>query len=624
MIPGWLQGFALKQLVLNRSRGPERRRVLSFQANGAKITRDQRWFELRDKRVRIMDRDAWAVLRANEKIESGPEDLAPGHEEEYFGAASASIPTAQREIAKETISWSDLSLMNDHGPSVQEGTYQPADVFETGAGADAVRGTFLVLCQRGSRTEHNEWHVHPDLALGLHLRREGDNWLAIEEGYPIVVRLSRNKNGSPALMEIRSSHLKDFLAARSECLCVSTYRSRELVLSERPEIGWCENPMVEESAGQEWRGSITEITERGQEYGSEIAVFHVGRRDFDLEQDVPEIGISDAFTTRTFSRKLEGKKLIRIWGELWKVEFIEPGEHSVRVRGDEVASQVSFYTDGSGQRESAETLDRKGRWLWFKPDVINKALDHRGAAMEWYTAQTGRINMGSGGGVSFGVNGLGLVNVYAKDIRFSPAWQQQIWAGFSVIPDGGVSRELLMAQAEGEPARTQAPEAFLRRTIDLLNHNSRQLIGVEVIKRHPEHERLFRLIHRFRAVDEGGFLALAKDLARLTADSIDADGLKQAVPPSKGEKRASLKSLEAALATVLPPDEAHFTMTPLFGAYELRLADAHLPTSKLDEAFEMVNAARAAPWVNQGLQLLISVVDALSRIAVAFSRREGK
>jgi hypothetical protein len=266
---------------------------------------------------------------------------------------------------------------------------------------------------------------------------------------------------------------------------------------------------------------------------------------------VPEIGVSDDFNTRTFTRKVEGKKLFRIWGELWKVEFIEPGEHSVRVRGDDVASQVFFFTDGSGQRESAEALDRKGRWLWFKPDVVNKALEHRGATLQWYTAQTGRIDMGSGGGVHFGVNGLGLVNVYAKDIRNSSAWQQQIWAGFNVTPDGGVSRELLMAQAEGEPARTHAPEAFLMRTIERLNQNSKQRFGIEVIKPHSEHDRLLRLIHRFRAVDEAGFYALAKDLARLTADSIDVAGLQAIVPIAKGEKRGSLKSLEGVLATVL-------------------------------------------------------------------------
>jgi hypothetical protein len=583
----------------------------------AQLPRDQRWFELRDRRARSMDRDAWVVLRAAQRVGEGPEDLIPGHAEEHFAVASASIPIAHREIAEKTISWHNLSLMNDHAPCVQDGEYQGADLFQPYPGE--IRGTNLVLSQRGNRIEASDWHVHQDLVLGLGLKREGDNWLAIDEGYPVVIRLSRSKDGSPALMEIRSSHLKDFLGARNECLCVSSYRSRELILSEKPQINWNARPTVEQSSGQKWQGTITEITEHGHEYGSEIAVLHVGRKDFDREQDVPEIGVSDEFSTSAFTKKAEGKKSFRIWGELWMVEFVEPGQHSVRVRGDDVASQVFFFVDGSGQRESAESLDRKGRWLWFKPDVINKALEYRGATLEWYTAQTGRIDMGSGGGVHFGVNKLGLVNVYAKDIRNSSAWQQQVWAGFNVIPDGGVSEELLMAQAEGEPARTQAPEAFLMRSINVLNQNAKRRFGIEMIKSHSEHDRLLRLIHRFRAVDEAGFYALAKDLARLTADSIDFASLQKIVPVPKGEKRGSLKSLESVIATVVVAEEAHRTMTPLFGTYELRLADAHLPPSDLKKAFEMVNAKREAPWIDQGLRLLDSVVSALSRIAICIS-----
>ncbi len=506
--------------------------------------------------------------------------------------------------------------MHDHGPSVQDGKYQPADQFEPYPGG--LRGTHLILSQRGSGIDHGDWIVHPDLILGLRLKRENDSWVAVDEGYVPVIRMCRDAGGSPNLIEIRSSHLKDFLAARGEFLCVSTYRSRELIASDRPEINWSENPTVEESTSEKWQGSITEITEDGHPFGSEMAVFHIGRKNFDLEQDVPEVAHTDDFETRTFKKKFEGKRLFRIWGELWKVEFIEAGEHSVRLRGDDLASSIYFYTDASGKRESADELNRKGRWLWFKPDVINKALEYRGSFLTWYTANTGRVGMAADGGVPFGVNHLGLVNVYAKDIRYSSSWQQQIWAGFNVTPEGGVSRELLMAQAEGEPAETQAPEPFLVTAIRMLNRNSAELFGFEVIRPHPEYERLIRLAHRFRAVDEAGFYALAKDLARMTADSLDVAGLQKIVPVPKGEKRGSLKSLESVLATRLPTKTAHSLMTPLFGVYELRHADAHLPPSDLDEAFSMIFVDRGKPWITQGAQMLAVVVDVLQRLAEAF------
>ncbi len=212
-----------------------------------------------------------------------------------------------------------------------------------------------------------------------------------------------------------------------------------------------------------------------------------------------------------------------------------------------------------------------------------------------------------------------VVNVYAKDIGNSHTWQQQIWAGFNVPPDGGVSAELLMAQAEGIPASTKAPEAFLKTGIEKLNEIGKSRFGSEVIKKHADFERLLRSIHRFRAIDEHGFYALAKDIARITADSIDLSALQKIVPVPPGQKRGSLKSLESVLASVIDPSEAATIMAPLFGAYDLRLADAHLPPSDIEDAFERVNAEQNTPWIEQGARILHAVVSCITRIGLAFA-----
>jgi len=581
------------------------------------MNRQQNWFEFGDRRSRSMDRDAWIALRAAKKTADFPERFRSGYEDEFFGAVTAAIPTRKRKIAEKVINWHQLGLMGDNGPWFEHKTYHRADEFHTYP--EDVKGTHLVLCQRGTQNEHQEWHPHPDLVLGLNLKREGDVWLAVEEGYAPVIRLSRNPDGAPDLLEIRSEHLKDFLAAINACLCVSTYRSREVIIAEKPDFPWSENPTVAEIEGQKWQGSITAINEHGLRFGEEIAVLHVGRKNFDMGQDVPEVGIEDDFETESSTRQVRGTKLFRVWGELWKVEFIEPGLHSPRVRHDDVSSQVFFCIDGAGNRKSADELGRRGQWLWFRPDVINKALEFRGSMLRWYTAQTGGIDFGAGGNVPFGVNDLGLVNVYAKDIGNSHIWQQQIWVGFNVAPDGGVSRELLMAQAQGTPAHTQAPEAFLKKSIEVLNQNSRARFGFEVIRPHADHERLVRSIHRFRAIDEPGFYSLAKDIARMTADSIDSHSLQNIVPIPQGQKRGSLKSLESVLGTVIDLRDAARIMAPLFGAYDLRLADAHLATSDINDAFERVNAERATPWIQQGARLLHSVVSSLTQIGSAFA-----
>jgi hypothetical protein len=585
------------------------------------MKRKQEWFEMRERRARSFDRSAWTPLRAVRRQESAGKRFAENHEEEFFGASSAVFPVSSRLEVERTIGWGNLSLMHDHAPYAQDDEYTPADRFVRGD----LQGTYLVLSQEGNRVEHGDWLLHPDLILGLRLKREGDVWLAMDEGYIQVVRMTRDEKGSPNLLEIRTSHLKDLLAARREFLCISTYSSREEISDDASTIDWPENTLTEEWDQQNrWRGTVTEITEDGHPFGSSMAIFHVGRKNFDREQDVPEVGINDDFESNQYTRTFDkGRKLYRVWGELWKVDFIEPGEASPRVRRDETASLVYFYTDASGKRESAEELDRKGRWLWFKPDVINKALEFRGSFLEWYTADTGRISMGPDGGVPFGVNDLGLINVYAKDISFSSLWQQQLWAGFNVVPDGGVSRELLMSQAEGEPASTQAPEAFLESGIRSLNEATKQKFGFEVIRSHRDNQRLLRLSHRFRAISESGLHTLAKDLTRLIVDNIDIENLQKITPPPKGQKRGSLKSLEAVLGSITSPDFGYRLLGPFFGIYELRLADAHLPSSEIARAYKLVGIDTTKPWVTQGKQMLERIVSLLHIFADIISQSAG-
>jgi hypothetical protein len=55
-------------------------------------------------------------------------------------------------------------------------------------------------------------------------------------------------------------------------------------------------------------------------------------------------------------------------------------------------------------------------------------------------------------------------------------------------------------------------------------------------------------------------------------------------------------------------------MGPLFGIYELRLADAHLPSSELDEAWEKVGIKPSDPYIVQGYQLLHACVGTIYMI----------
>src|SRR5215510_13695633 len=155
----------------------------------------------------------------------------------------------------------------------------------------------------------------------------------------------------------------------------------------------------------------------------------------------------------------------------------------------------------------------------------------RGGSLSWYTRDTGSVGSSPDYSVHFGVNSLGLINVYAKDIALLPEWQQKVWAGYNMSPEGKVSEELLASHMKADPTNTQTPEEFLAKGLSKLNHVARAHLGIMIIRQHDQIAELIAHAHRFRATDKEVLFALAKDLARLTADSIDADALQKLVSP---------------------------------------------------------------------------------------------
>ena len=64
-------------------------------------------------------------------------------------------------------------------------------------------------------------------------------------------------------------------------------------------------------------------------------------------------------------------------------------------------------------------------------------------------------------------------------------------------------------------------------------------------------------------------------------------------------------------------------MAPLFGVYELRLGDAHLPSAEIEAAFIKVGVNRTALLVAQGQQLIAGAAAALMAIAHTFAQQRS-
>jgi hypothetical protein len=454
------------------------------------------------------------------------------------------------------------------------------------------------------------------MALGL--LKEDDEWIRPNEDYSVVARLRRNQEGRPIALEIKNEFLRDYLAARSMALRVTSYREREWIVDDAKMIKWPEGGIEHKSEQDHFRAQIIPILEGYHPVEGGFAVYRISRTDVDPDEDVPRPGPETDANTASESRTgvHKGETLFRILGELWRDEWIEPAIKSVRIRGDKAPTGIRYIVDASGDRASSEDLKNHEdpRWLWFRPEVVLSLIRRRGGKLEWYTRETGDVSCSPGYRVHFGVNAEGLITVFASDVASLPNWQQQIWAGFNTAPIGGVSRELLSAQMETRVAETIAPETVLPDVMNALDEVFSARMGGPLFRSHPSTKELITAAHRFRAVEEGGLLALAKDLVRLTADRIDAAALQRVIPPPAKEIWGSLKSLEKYIATILPEDRARSLMSPLVGAYQLRLGDAHLPPSDLEEAYRLVRVDRASSRVKQGFQLIAPIIWTLVQV----------
>jgi hypothetical protein len=575
---------------------------------------NQEWFEMSEIRQRTFERSVWIPLRSINTIKEIGQHGHVGYKSEFFGVGSLAVPIEQKTHA-DKLGWEDIGIGHSHSGYIEGEEYIPSNVYKDYD--SPLVGEHLVLNQRGNSNENAEWHLNQDIVITLSLKREGNVWVRPEEGYVEIAKLYRREDDSPYLLEVRASHLRDYLCARKMALYITSYRHRVEVVENADHIKWGDKFVSENNEMDRWEGHVSEICEGGMPFGGKTAVFHVGRTDVDTEEDVPmfDFPTDEGVKSESWVITHDNKKLYRIEGELWRNEWINPALSSPLIRGDKTSPTVFFITNAEGTQENKETLVNGSRWLWFRPEVIIALTHQRGGSLSWYTRDTGAVACSPDYSVHFGINKIGLVNVYAKDIGLLPDWQQKIWAGYNVSPDGGVSEELLVSQMEAKPAGTQAPEAFLEDGLKLLNDLALQKLGIILLRDHDLIPELIEKSHRFRATDRAGLYALAKDVTRLTADRIDAKAIQTIVSPPKGTPWGSLKSLENLIATKINPENAKSILGSLVGIYNLRLGDAHLPSGEIDENITLIGIDQKLPYVHQGYQLLNACVSSIYNIA---------
>jgi len=330
---------------------------------------EQEWFEMPQIRRRTLESSVWIPLRCCHSITKIGKYGHEGYISEFAGLGSVAVPIHQKDETQK-LGWSDIGISHQHTGFVKGDEYVPANVFE--GYTEGFVGENLVLQQAVNSFENDIWHLQQDMVITLGLKQEGNVWLRPDEGYIDVIKMSTSDSGVPYLVEMRASHLRDYLCARGLALYLTSYRSRTEVVSNINHITWQENPLREQSGMDRWEGRAVEIHEGGMPFGQKTAVFHVARTDVDAAEDVPSFDFPTDGVTKSenWITEQEGKKLYRIEGEFWRNEWIDAASMSSIIRGDKSKPTVFFITDAEGNQESKESLSGESRWLWFKPEVM--------------------------------------------------------------------------------------------------------------------------------------------------------------------------------------------------------------------------------------------------------------
>jgi len=556
---------------------------------------------------RLFSTAAWVPLRAS--VESKKADVKEaGHIGEYFGCGAVAFPPEHRELVEQRLGWSDLGIGYTSTPyAYEDGYYKSIDQYQYDEKEPI--GVNLVYVHPQPVIGGSKWILNPDLIIALRLVKEVNDWVRPEENFVVVAREILNDDGEYCNIEIKREFLLDYLAARNLSLRLSYYRQRVENVRTFEDSEYSKlQPHNEERDNGKFTLSVRKLDDI---FGGNWGMFRAWRTDVDEGEDAPLMGPENDSNTNHESSNVHrgGYTGVRVEGEFWREEWIDHQSKSLRVRGDTDSNLPQFIVETDGTRMRSEELDHEdiGRWLWFRSSVANEILSFRAFKLEWYTAETGSINSTSGFKTHFGINNSALITVYAYDIARLPPWEQRVWAGHNVAPEGKVSRELLDAQVRTQPASTFAVEEKFFGSMRLLEDLFRRKYGISLFTHDIDDSEAGQQISRFASKDRASLLRLAKDIIRVFSDRLNIGELRKLSTHQEKSKLGSNKLLQSILAEKIGDDKAKQIFAEIAGAYDMRVGDAHPTGSKITEAIDLAGVDEKDLPLRQGEQLIHNV-----------------
>lgn len=576
------------------------------------------WLLQTSETRRVYSNATWVPLRASQLFKEG-DATEIGFLEEYLGVGTAAISPEHKNIG-DRLDFSDLGGHRTDPYVHSDGRYIPIDHYQFN---DETIGVELVFEYLQPLIGKREWILNPDLVVALNLVKEGNSWVRPIENFIEVVREKFDSEGNHCLIEIKREFLMDYLAARNLSLRVAMFRQRVENVRSLKESPYNGLASLEEARDG---GRVEQIIRSlDSVYGGTFATIRVGRTDVDGEEDAPVMGPETNDNTESEQTRglISGYEGVRVESQFRREEWIEHKGSSIRVRGDVNTELPAFIVETDGKRMSSAELNDEdiGRWLFFRPDIINHLLDHRGFTLQWYTGETGGICSTSGRNTHFGINESDLVTVYACDVPRLEPWEQAIWAAHNIVPEGKVSKELLLAHTRGMVADSSAAENLLIESLVKLEQAFFELYKTPLFNHQINEIETLRVVSRFASRDKPSLLRLAKELVRIFSDRLNIPALRALA--SNNELR-SIKLLEDIVGQKIGAAEARKLLGVIVGVYDMRIGDAHPTGSKIDDAIQLAGINQDLSFIKQGEQMIHKYAEAIRNIAAHFIEMHEK
>ena len=535
----------------------------------------QNWLENHhDVENRSASRGTWIPLKVSDPLDLKQCYSPTGYCKSFHSFESIIIADEYRSACSH-LTWHEIhrhwpdSAYLENGLFLSPGTYY-------GPLLEKPHGIYPVVTQSFSTEDHSIWDLHQEIALSLGLVRKQDKWIRPSEGNVEVARLIRDDLGEPRSLKIHAEFLRDYLKARKSALVIGAFALREVFDTEPLGLSWGTEIQSREFANGEWDGSQ--------------------------------------------GPTLEDESKHHAQGRFWWTEWVEAAEVSYRV-ADEAPPELPFTVDnqGGGPILSSELTAHYG-WVWFSPKIVRAILSNPNGFLKWSSRDTGHLGIG-GEKMHFGINPLGLLAVYAKDIGILPYWFQKLILPHNESPDGGIGEELYTTHVRAWFLDSTAPETTLVRELHHLNSSFVKLHGAALFNDLPPADSLHRMLHRFHSTSFEEVCLLAKELSKAINDRMDQGAIDSLLSADNRRKADSDKSRSVKRLALLLDQiglDGRAVTRPLGGISDLRQGDVHPESSSLRASLALFDFDPASEdFLGICLKMISDTAECLRMTAMA-------